>query len=91
MAKKNAYEILGQTSFNEEINKSANKNINTVKKSSKDQSLVRVSRFHRELVKLCSRTERMRIDEMVDKCIELYCKENHPKLYNITKDLMKNI
>lgn len=91
MAKKDPLDLLNQTSINEEINKSTNKNINTGKKSSKDQSLVRVSRFHRELVKQCSRAERMRIDELIDKCIETYCKENHPKLYKITIELMKII
>lgn len=75
------------------VNKTTEENNNTVPKSPEDITLVRISRFHRELAKNCSKSHKggVHINKFIGDVLELYCQENHPKLYQATVQIMKNL
>ena len=62
-------------------------------KSTEQITMVRISRFHRELAKNCSRSHKggVHINKFIGEVLELYCQENHPDLYEATKELMNTL
>lgn len=96
MANANPYDKFGGLETPEaqrKVNKTTEENNNTVPKSPEDITLVRISRFHRELAKNCSKSHKggVHINKFIGDILELYCQENHPKLYQATVQIMKNL
>ena len=52
--------------------------------------LVRLSEFHRELAKLIGKNEQLKLDEAINKSIEVYCKTHYSELYQNFKKFWNN-
>ena len=72
------------------VEKETDKSVAKIPKSARVEKMVRISRFHRELAKICARREGgIKIDEFINICVDSYCKEKYPELYQIAKELMR--
>jgi hypothetical protein len=72
------------------VEKETDKSVAKIPKSGRNEKMVRISRFHRELAKICARREGgIKIDEFINICVDSYCREKYPELYQIAKELMR--
>mgnify|MGYP001556374640 FL=1 len=86
----NAIDLLDKSKEKIAVEKETDKSVAKIPKSGRNEKMVRISRFHRELAKICARREGgIKIDEFINICVDSYCKEKYPELYQIAKELMR--
>ena len=85
-----AANLLAKSKAKTVVIKETDKSVAKIPKSARVEKMVRISRFHRELAKICARREGgIKIDEFINICVDSYCKEKYPELYQIAKELMR--
>lgn len=86
----NAIDLLDKSKEKIAVEKETDKSVAKIPKSGRNEKMVRISRFHRELAKICARREGgIKIDEFINVCVDSYCREKYPELYQIAKELMR--
>jgi len=86
----NAIDLLDKSKEKIAVEKETDKSVAKIPKSGRNEKMVRISRFHRELAKICARREGgIKIDEFINICVDSYCREKYPELYQIAKELMR--